>query len=92
MNQKQTDSPKSGGGFLVFMLVALFAIGAFVMLNILSMGAFTWVIAITTAIAVVGAFHYVLWGHNLTQQIAEEREAFLRQQAREREQDEGWRA
>jgi len=92
MNQKQSDPPQSSGGFLVFTLVALFALGAVIVLNILSMGAFTWVIAITTCIAVVGAFHYLLWGHDLTQQVAEDREAFLRQQAREREQDQGWRA
>jgi hypothetical protein len=91
MNQKLPEPSKSGGGFLIFTLVALFALGAFIVLNILSLGAFTWVIAITIGIAVVGAFHYLLWGHDLTQQVAEDREAFLRQQARDRERDEGWR-
>ena len=91
MTQPAPETPKSAGGFLVFALVALFAIGAFVLLNILSFGALSWVLAITVGIALVGAFHYLLWGHDLTQQVAEDREAFLRQQARERERDEGWR-
>jgi hypothetical protein len=90
MNDKLPEPPRSGG-FLVFTLVALFGLGIFVVLNILSMGAMTWVLAITLGIAAVGAFHYLLWGHELTQEVAEDREAFLRQQAREREQEEGWR-
>jgi hypothetical protein len=91
MTDPVPETPRSGGGVLIFTLVALFAVGAFVLLNILSMGALSWVLAITAGIALVGAFHYLLWGHDLTQQVAEEREAFLRQQARERERDEGWR-
>ncbi len=91
MIQPRPEAPKAGNGFLVFMLVALLALALFIVLNILSMGAFTWVFAITAGIAAIGGFHYLLWGQELTQQVAEEREAFLRQQAREREQDEGWR-
>ena len=91
MIQQRPEQPNPASGFLVFMLVALLALALFIVLNILSMGAFTWVIAITLVIATVGSLHYLLWGHDLTQQVADERETFLRQQAREREQEEGWR-
>lgn len=82
MNQSRPD-PSSRGSFLIFTLVALFGLGVFVVLNILSLGALTWVVAITLGIATLGAFHYLMWGHDLTQQVAEERERFLRQQQRE---------
>jgi hypothetical protein len=42
--------------------------------------------------AVIGLSHYVLWGESLTREVAEEREAFLRQQARDLEDQQGWRA
>lgn len=92
MNKSRQDPPSPRGSFLIFTLVAMFAMGMFIVLNILSLGALTWVVAITLGIATVGAFHYLMWGHELTQQVAEERESFLRQQARERERNEGWRS
>lgn len=89
MNQPKPERSKSG--LLIFTLVAVMCLGLFVVLNVLSFGIFTWVIAITLGIALIGSFHYLLWGQDLTEQVADERETFLRQQAREREQEEGWR-
>jgi hypothetical protein len=40
--------------------------------------------------AVVGLGHYVLWGESMTSEVAQEREAFLRQQARDLEDQQGW--
>jgi len=91
MNQSRPDPSSSRGNFLIFALVSMMGLGLFIVLNILSLGALTWVVAITLGIAFVGAFHYLVWGHGLTEQVAEDREAFLRQQARDRERDEGWR-
>jgi hypothetical protein len=42
--------------------------------------------------AVIGLGHYVLWGESLTHEVSQEREAFLRQQARDLEDQQGWRA
>jgi hypothetical protein len=42
--------------------------------------------------AVIGLGHYVLWGESMTHDVAKEREAFLRQQARDLEDQQGWRA
>jgi hypothetical protein len=42
--------------------------------------------------AVIGLGHYVLWGESMTNEVAKEREAFLRQQARDLEDQQGWRA
>ena len=91
MNQSRQESPKAGHSMFVFMLTAIFALGAFVALNVLSLGVFTWVVVITALIALSGAFHYVVWGADLTEQVADEREAYLRQQTREREREEGFR-
>lgn len=87
MNQSRPE-PSSRGAVMIFTMVALLGLGAIVLLSVLSLGAFTWVVAITMMIAFVGAFHYLLWGADLSQQVADDREAFLRQQTRERERDE----
>lgn len=90
MNQSRPE-PSRNSGMFILTLVALMAVGLFIILNVLSFGLFGWVLAVTGVIAFVGAFHYLLWGQELTDQVAEDREAFLRQQARERELDEGFR-
>jgi fatty acid desaturase len=91
MNQSRQEPSRSSGMFIL-MLVALMAVGLFIVLNVLSFGMFTWVLAITMGIAFVGAFHYLLWGQDLADRTADDRETFLRQEARERERDEGWRS
>lgn len=89
MNQRK---PESNNNALIFTLVGGLALGVFVVLNFLSFGIFAWPVIITLIIAGIGGLHYMLWGHDLSQEVSDEREAFLRQQTREREQDEGWNA
>lgn len=89
MNQPRPERSKSG--LLIFTLMLAMCLGLFVVLNVLSFGIFFWVVAITLGIATIGSFHYLLWGQSLTDEVAEEREQFLRQQTREREREEGWR-
>lgn len=78
--------------FFTFTLVFVFGTTFAIVLNLLSLGLFFWVFLLTFGIALVGFAHYILWGHDLSNQVSEEHEAFLRQQAREREDQEGWRA
>jgi len=59
---------------LTIILVTVFGLGVFFFLNFVSLGIFSYVIGIVAAIAIVGTFHYVLWGFNLTEETAGERE------------------
>jgi hypothetical protein len=88
MNQPRHESAKPSGLFPIFFVVACgIALTVF-----LQMVGLTWVAVLTLLIGLIGFGHYVLWGDALTREVAHEREAFLRQQAREREDQEGWRA
>jgi hypothetical protein len=93
MIQPRPEPQKSSASsFFTFTLVFVLGSAFAVLLNLLSMGLFFWVFVLTFAIALIGFAHYILWGHALSSEVAEERERFLRQQAREREDQEGWRA
>ena len=46
-------------------------------LNLISLGIFTYVIGSIGAILLVGCLHYLVWGHALSQEVAEERRAML---------------
>src|SRR5438128_1783702 len=59
---------------LTIILVTVFGGATFFFLNFVSLGIFSYVIGIVAAIAVVGTFHYVLWGFALTEETAGERE------------------
>jgi len=59
---------------LTIILVTVFGAGVFFFLNFVSLGIFSYVIGIVAAIAIVGTFHYVLWGFALTEETAGERE------------------
>jgi amino acid transporter len=59
---------------LTIILVTVFGGATFFFLNFVSLGIFSYVIGIVAAIAVVGTFHYVLWGFSLTEETAGERE------------------
>src|SRR5260370_36739638 len=59
---------------LTIILVTVFGGGVFFFLNFVILGIFSYVIGIVAAIAVVGTFHYVLWGFSLTEETAGERE------------------
>jgi hypothetical protein len=59
---------------LTIILVTVLGGGVFFFLNFVSLGIFSYVIGIAAAIAIVGTFHYILWGFDLTQETAGERE------------------
>ena len=82
------DAPRPAASLLNFTLVAIIGIGCLFVLNLLSMGAFTWIFAVAFITGLIGFGHYVLWGHDLSREVAASREAFLRQQARDREEQE----
>ena len=44
----------------------------FFFLNFVSFGIFFYVLAAVAAIMAVGFLHYVLWGYNLSEDVAEE--------------------
>ena len=82
------DAPKPAASLLNFTLVAIIGIGCLFALNMLQLDAFTGMFAIAFIIGLVGFGHYVFWGHDLSREVAQSREAFLRQQARDREEQE----
>ena len=68
---------------LTVVLMAI-GVGAFVLfLNFVSLGVFFYVIVATAVIGGVGWLHYMLWGQSLTEEVAQQRQTFLRQQERE---------
>lgn len=59
--------------FVTFALVILLG-GAFLFfLNLVSLGIFFYVIAAVVGIAAIGFLHYVLWGYDFSEQVADER-------------------
>jgi high-affinity Fe2+/Pb2+ permease len=59
------------GGLLIFFL------------NLISLGVFTYVLGAVVVFAVVGFLHYVLWGYAMSQDVADERAAMMRDEERE---------
>src|SRR5271167_3301339 len=65
------------------LVIALFVLGGgigLLYLDFITFGIVGSVLSLAAAIAVVGAMHYLLWGHALTKEVAAEREALLRQE------------
>lgn len=60
---------------ITLMLTAVISGGILFFLILVSGGFFLFVVACVFAIALVGLFHYLLWGHALTREVAGEREA-----------------
>jgi hypothetical protein len=56
------------GGVIVFFL------------DLISMGVFTYALAVAGGIVLLGCFHYLAWGRSLGEQVAAERAAFLTEQ------------
>jgi hypothetical protein len=78
--ENSTSGPRRENMLGVF-LVLFFGAGFFVFLVVVTFGFFLSVLAAVVIIAVVGYFHYMLWGYSLTQEVAGEREE---EEARER--------
>ena len=82
------DAPNPAASVLNFTLIAVIGVGCLFALNMLQMDAFAGIFAVALIIVLIGFGHYVLWGHGLSREVVDSREAFLRQQAREREEQE----
>ena len=69
-------SPRSSGrdSYLTIVLCAFVAIPTFAFLNILTGGLFLWLLIGAGGIAILGTFHYLLWGRAFSQETAGERE------------------
>ena len=67
---------------LSFMLVAVFGGAIFFFLNFVALGIFVYVIGAVVGVTAVGFLHYVLWGYDLSEEVAEEmqRERLKQQQ------------
>ena len=81
MEQNPSPHDRSRENALVIALVVLGGgIGLFY-LNFITLGIVGWVLSLAAALVVVGAMHYLLWGHSLSKEVAPEREALRRQEA-----------
>jgi hypothetical protein len=69
-------TPRSSGRdtYLTIVLCAFVAIPTFVFLNVLTGGLFLWLLIGAGGIAILGTFHYLLWGRSFSQETAGERE------------------
>jgi hypothetical protein len=69
--------------FLAFMLLAVLG-GMFVFfLNFVTFGLFFYVMAAVFGMATLGFLHYVIWGYDLSEEVAEERQRELLKQQQE---------
>jgi high-affinity Fe2+/Pb2+ permease len=78
-----SKSPRSGRETaLTFALVGVLGGAFFLFLNLVSFGIFFYVLAAVVGIAALGFLHYVVWGYDLSEEVAEERQReWLQQQA-----------
>jgi high-affinity Fe2+/Pb2+ permease len=71
MPRKEHSSRDTMLGFILVLVLG----GAFLFfLNLVSLGIFFYVIAAVVGMAAVGFLHYVVWGYDLSEQVAEERQ------------------
>jgi len=87
MIQPTPKSPRSS--LLPLLVCGSVAIGCILCMVLLGLSLVPFVMFL---FAVVGLSHYVFWGESLSREVAEEREAFQRQQARDLEDQQGWHA
>lgn len=67
--------------FLTVGLALILGGAFFIFLNLVSFGIFFYVLAAVVGIAAVGFLHYVIWGYDLSEEVAEERKReWLKQQ------------
>ena len=75
---REPDIRRSGREtFLAFMLVAILGAMVFAFLNLVSFGIFFYVLAAVVGITAVGFLHYVIWGYDLSEEVAEDRQREL---------------
>jgi len=68
---------------LGFLLVALLGGIFFVFLNLVTFGIFFYVLAAVVGIMTIGFLHYVLWGYDLSEEVAEDMQRERLQQQQE---------
>jgi len=74
------------GTFVTLMLTLILG-GVFLFfLNVVSFGSITYLLAALFGMAFLGFLHYALWGYALSEDVAKERNDFLREQQRELDQ------
>jgi high-affinity Fe2+/Pb2+ permease len=74
MEMPRKPEHSSRDTMLGFILVIVLG-GAFLFfLNLVSLGIFFYVIAAVVGMAAVGFLHYVVWGYDLSEEVAEERQ------------------
>jgi hypothetical protein len=74
MDSRDTGSDPSRDTYLVVVLCVLVGIPLFVFLNVITSGLFILLLLTAGGIAVLGAFHYLLWGRSFNREVAGERE------------------
>jgi hypothetical protein len=69
-------APHSSGRdtYLTIVLCLFVGIPTFAFFTILTGGLFLWLLVAAAGIGVLGAFHYLLWGHSFSRETAGERE------------------
>jgi len=76
--------PRSGRDTMLgFLLVALLGGIFFVFLNLVTFGIFFYVLAAVVGIMTIGFLHYVLWGYDLSEKVAEDMQRERLQQQQE---------
>jgi fatty acid desaturase len=73
--------------FLYVLLTVLVAAAFFLLLFAVCGGIFLQMLVVMAGVAVVGVCHYLFWGHNFSQDVAENRQADEAADERYREDD-----
>jgi hypothetical protein len=69
-------TPKRSRENIIIITLALFVAGVIVFfLDLISMGIFTYALAVAGGVVLLGCFHYLAWGRSMSEQVAAEREA-----------------
>jgi hypothetical protein len=68
---------------VIFTLVLFLGGIALFFLDVISLGIVSYALGSVLAFALLGCLHYLLWGHAMNQSVAAEREAMLREEAKE---------
>jgi hypothetical protein len=83
--EHEPQSPSRRRETILILTLTLF-VGGLVLffLDLVSMGIFTYALLVGAAVFGLGGLHYLVWGRAMTEQVAAEREAMLREEERER--------
>jgi len=74
MDRNGTTSRSGRDTYMAIVLCVLVGLPLFVFLNVLTGGLFVLILATAAGVAVLGAFHYFLWGRSFTREISANQE------------------